>query len=116
MRKPYPSDLTDEQCAIIDPIIPVHRVGRPRRVEMRGPQRDLLRDPLGLSVGHAATRPAAQEHRLRPLQALARDVTLQRIMGMDSPRRSGRRPARPRAAAIGCQAVKGIEVGGSRVY
>ena len=26
MRKPYPSDLTDEQWAIIEPLIPVHAV------------------------------------------------------------------------------------------
>src|SRR4051812_19541263 len=35
MRKPYHSDLTDAQWAIIEPLIPVHRVGRPREVEMR---------------------------------------------------------------------------------
>src|SRR3954467_2187450 len=35
MRKPYPSDLTDEQWAILEPMIPVHRVGRPRKVDMR---------------------------------------------------------------------------------
>jgi putative transposase len=35
MRKAYPSDLTDEQWAIIEPLIPVNRVGRPRRVDMR---------------------------------------------------------------------------------
>jgi putative transposase len=35
MRKPYPSDLTDAQWAIIEPLIPVHRVGRPREVGMR---------------------------------------------------------------------------------
>ena len=35
MRKPYPSDLTDEQWEIIQPQIPVHTVGRPRTVEMR---------------------------------------------------------------------------------
>jgi putative transposase len=35
MRKPYPSDLTDEQWAIVQPLIPVHRVGRPRKVGMR---------------------------------------------------------------------------------
>jgi putative transposase len=35
MRKPYPSDLSDEQWATIEPLIPVHRVGRPRKVEMR---------------------------------------------------------------------------------
>ena len=35
MRKPYPSDLTDQQWEIIQPLIPVHRVGRPRTVNMR---------------------------------------------------------------------------------
>jgi putative transposase len=30
MRKPYPSDLTDQQWAVIEPLIPVHKVGRPR--------------------------------------------------------------------------------------
>ncbi len=35
MRKAYPSDLTDQQWAIIEPLIPVHRLGRPRDVEMR---------------------------------------------------------------------------------
>ena len=35
MRKPYPSDLTDEQWEIIQPLIPVHTVGRPRTIEMR---------------------------------------------------------------------------------
>ena len=30
MRKPYPSDLTDEQWEIIKPLIPVNTVGRPR--------------------------------------------------------------------------------------
>ena len=35
MRKAYPSDLTDEQWSIIEPLIPVHRVGRPREVAMR---------------------------------------------------------------------------------
>ncbi len=35
MRKPYPSDLTDEQWAIIEPLIPVHAVGRPRTNDMR---------------------------------------------------------------------------------
>ena len=32
---PTPSDLTDEQWAIIEPLIPVHTGGRPRTVDMR---------------------------------------------------------------------------------
>jgi putative transposase len=35
MRKPYPSDLTDEPWEIVRPLIPVSRVGRPREVDMR---------------------------------------------------------------------------------
>ena len=35
MRKPYPSDLTDDQWAIIEPLIPVNSTGRPREVDMR---------------------------------------------------------------------------------
>ncbi len=35
MRKPYPSDLTDQQWEIIEPLIPVNTVGRPRKVDMR---------------------------------------------------------------------------------
>jgi putative transposase len=35
MRKPYPSDLSDDQWAVIEPLIPVNSTGRPREVEMR---------------------------------------------------------------------------------
>src|SRR3982751_7135350 len=35
MRKPYPSDMTDEQWAIAEPLIPVSALGRPREVEIR---------------------------------------------------------------------------------
>ena len=35
-RKPYPSDVTDEQWAILEPLIPpARRGGRPREVDMR---------------------------------------------------------------------------------
>ncbi len=35
MRKPHPSDVTDEQWAMIEPLIPVHTVGGPRTNDMR---------------------------------------------------------------------------------
>ena len=34
MRQPYPSDMTDAQWGIIEPLIPVYPLGRPRDVEM----------------------------------------------------------------------------------
>ena len=35
MRKTYPSDVTDQQWDIIEVLIPVNRLGRPREVSMR---------------------------------------------------------------------------------
>src|SRR6187551_3473047 len=35
MRKTYPSDLTDAQWDVIQPLIPVNNVGRPRQVDIR---------------------------------------------------------------------------------
>ena len=35
MRKPYPSDLTDEEWAIVEPLIPVNKMGRPRTNKIR---------------------------------------------------------------------------------
>src|SRR3954471_20092440 len=35
MRKAYPSDLTDAQWALIEPLIPVATTGRPRIVDIR---------------------------------------------------------------------------------
>jgi putative transposase len=35
MRKPYPSDLTEDQWELLRPLIPVSKVGRPRQVDMR---------------------------------------------------------------------------------
>ena len=34
-RKSYPSDLTDEQWALVEPLIPVYPGGRPRKTSMR---------------------------------------------------------------------------------
>ena len=34
-RKPYTSDLTEAQWAIINPFLPVHTSGRPRTTNMR---------------------------------------------------------------------------------
>ena len=56
MRKPYPSDMTDEQWAIAEPLIPVSALGRPREVEMR----EVLR---GDSVISLESRPVLPDDR-----------------------------------------------------
>jgi putative transposase len=117
MRKPYPSDLTDEQWAILAPLIPVNTDGRPRVVDMRevvnailyldraGCQWDMLPHDLPAKstvYDHFArwrddgTWGAIQE-------ALRRNVR----------EAAGRDPA-PKVGCIDSQTVKGAEVGGSR--
>jgi len=119
MRKAYPSDLTDDQWAILEPLIPVHRVGRPRQVDMREV----------LNAIFYVTRSGCQwdmlPHDLLPKSTVydhfkrwRDDGTLQKIMDMirrDVRVAAGHEPS-PRTAAIDSQTVKGSEVGGSRGY
>jgi putative transposase len=117
MRKPYPSDLTDEPWAIIEPLIPVHKVGRPRTNDMReilnalfylnrsGCQWDMLPHdlPAKSTVFNHFSQWKADGTWQTILDALRRQV---RVAGGHDPS--------PSVASIDSQTVKATEIADSR--
>src|SRR3954447_21125880 len=115
MRKPYPSDMTGDQWAVLEPLIPVNSTGRPREIEMRevlnasfylnrsGCQWDMLPHDL-------PARSTVYNHFARWRD----DGTWQVIMDAlrQKVRTAAGKPPNPSAGSIDSQTAKGAEVGG----
>jgi len=120
MDKVYATDLTDEQWALVAPLLPpAKHGGRPRTVDLRQVLNTILYlNKTGCQWAMLPRDLAARSTAFDYFAAWQRDGTWQAVM--DALRRqvrvaAGREPE-PRKAAIDSQTVKGSECGGPRGY
>ena len=119
-HKPYPSDLTDAQWALLEPLLPAARPGgRPRTTAMRPVVNALL------YVNREGCSWRALPHDFPPwrtaynyFQAWRDDGTWEAVLGTlrRKIRLADGRPASPSVVNVDSQSVKGTEVGGDRGY
>jgi putative transposase len=120
MRKPYRSDLTDAQWALIGDLLPAAKAGgRPREVDLREVVNTLLYQArTGCQWDYLPHDLLAKSTVWDYFAAWQQDGTWQNVVDAlrECIRTAAGRPASPSAACIDTQTVKGTELGGAVGY
>ena len=118
-RKHYPSDLTDEQWELVEPLLPTKPGGRPRTTSLR----DILDAYFYVLRGGVSWR--MLPHDFPPWQTVYSQVRRWKADGVweivhdrlrEEVRLAEGRPIQPSAAALDSQSVKSADHPGVRGY